>query len=202
MLAQVRRERHSPTRVRDRTELGCAVRDEPAQGRSHVLRQPVRCIAAMTAVTTGRESAQTCRATSTANMLPIMGKVWPGVARSRPTLQRRTLSNVVAIDESPVMEGLLWVGHRRRPGAGHRRRWQELASHRDRSRACRSGRTSSDVFASPRDANTVFVTLNNWQRGDYAPYIVKSTDRGRTLGDRQRQPSRHSMTCGRSRRIT
>ena len=38
----------------------------------------------------------------------------------------------------------------------------------------------SDVFASPRDANTVFVTLNNWQRGDYKPYIVKSTDRGRT----------------------
>ena len=38
----------------------------------------------------------------------------------------------------------------------------------------------TDVFASPRDANTVFVTLNNWQRGDYKPYIVKSTDRGRT----------------------
>ena len=38
----------------------------------------------------------------------------------------------------------------------------------------------SDVFASPRDANTVFVTLNNWQRGDYKPYIVKSADRGRT----------------------
>ncbi|HEX6976459.1 MAG TPA: hypothetical protein VF147_18760, partial [Vicinamibacterales bacterium] len=38
----------------------------------------------------------------------------------------------------------------------------------------------SDVFASPRDANTVFVTLNNWQRGDYKPYIVKSTDRGKT----------------------
>lgn len=39
----------------------------------------------------------------------------------------------------------------------------------------------SDVFASPRDSNTVFVALNNWQRGDYAPYIVKSTDRGRTF---------------------
>jgi hypothetical protein len=38
----------------------------------------------------------------------------------------------------------------------------------------------SDVFASLRDANTVFVALNNWQRGDYGPYLVKSTDRGRT----------------------
>jgi hypothetical protein len=52
----------------------------------------------------------------------------------------------------------------------------------------------SDVFASPRDANTVFVTLNNWQRGDYAPYIVKSADRGRTwtaiTGD---LPARHNV---------
>ena len=24
------------------------------------------------------------------------------------------------------------------------------------------------------------MTLNNWQRGDYKPYVVKSTDRGRT----------------------
>ena len=38
----------------------------------------------------------------------------------------------------------------------------------------------SDVFASPRDANTVFVALNNWQRGDYKPYVVQSSDRGRT----------------------
>ena len=39
----------------------------------------------------------------------------------------------------------------------------------------------SDVAPSTRDVNTVFVALNNWQRGDYKPYIVKSTDRGRTF---------------------
>jgi hypothetical protein len=38
----------------------------------------------------------------------------------------------------------------------------------------------TDVFASPRDVNTVFVALNNWQRGDFNPYLVKSTDRGRS----------------------
>jgi hypothetical protein len=37
------------------------------------------------------------------------------------------------------------------------------------------------VFPSPRDPNTVFATLNNWQRGDYKPYIVKSVDRGKTF---------------------
>ena len=38
----------------------------------------------------------------------------------------------------------------------------------------------ADVFASPLDANVIFVALNNWQRGDYKPYVVKSIDRGRT----------------------
>jgi hypothetical protein len=39
----------------------------------------------------------------------------------------------------------------------------------------------TDVFASPRDSNLMFVALNNWQRGDYKPYLMKSTDRGRTF---------------------
>jgi uncharacterized membrane protein YgcG len=29
--------------------------------------------------------------------------------------------------------------------------------------------------------NTVFVALNNWQRGDFTPYLLRSTDRGRTF---------------------
>jgi hypothetical protein len=36
------------------------------------------------------------------------------------------------------------------------------------------------VQASSRDVNTVFATLNDWNRGNFKPYIVKSTDRGRT----------------------
>jgi hypothetical protein len=36
----------------------------------------------------------------------------------------------------------------------------------------------SDVFASVRDPNAVFVALNNWQRGDYKPYLLKSPTAG------------------------
>ena len=36
------------------------------------------------------------------------------------------------------------------------------------------------MFASTRDADTVFATFNNYQRGDYKPYVYRSTDRGRT----------------------
>src|SRR4029453_19312202 len=38
----------------------------------------------------------------------------------------------------------------------------------------------SDLQPSPRDANVVFATFNNWQRGDYKPYVMKSGDRGQT----------------------
>ena len=52
----------------------------------------------------------------------------------------------------------------------------------------------SDVFASPRDADTVFVAFNNWQRGDYKPYLVKSTDRGRTFTNiTGNLPDRHDV---------
>ena len=38
----------------------------------------------------------------------------------------------------------------------------------------------TDVFPSPHDVNTVFVTLNDFHRGNFKPYLMKSTDLGRT----------------------
>lgn len=110
--------------------------------------------------------------------LPIMGKVWPrgSVALNASTTD---LSNVVAIDESPVLEGLLWVGTDDglvQVSEDGGKNWRRIETFPGVPKFT----YVSDVHASPRDANTVFVTLNNWQRGDYAPYIVRSTDRGRT----------------------
>ena len=40
----------------------------------------------------------------------------------------------------------------------------------------------------------MFVALNNWQRGDYKPYLVKSTDRGRTFTSiAANLPDRHDV---------
>ncbi|MBL0170585.1 MAG: glycosyl hydrolase [Gemmatimonadaceae bacterium] len=124
--------------------------------------------------------------------LPIMGKVWPrgSVALNASTTD---LSNVVAIDESPVMEGLLWVGTddglvQVTEDGG--RNWRRIETFPGVPKFT----YVSDVHASPRDANTVFVTLNNWQRGDYAPYIVRSTDRGRTwVNISANLPARHDV---------
>jgi hypothetical protein len=107
-----------------------------------------------------------------------MGRVWDSTA-IRLNASTTNLSTIVTVDESPLLEGLLYVGTddgllqiSEDGGASWRRvdrfpdvpRWTYV----------------TDVFASPRDVNTVFVALNNWQRGDFNPYLMKSTDRGRT----------------------
>ncbi|MGE5200258.1 MAG: VPS10 domain-containing protein [Rhodospirillaceae bacterium] len=110
--------------------------------------------------------------------IPIMGKLWPpdSIARNTSTT---ALSNIVSLDESPLFEGLIYAGtddglvQVTEDGGKQWRRIEDFPG-------VPKWTYVSDVFASPRDADTVFVTLNNWQRGDYKPYIVRSGDRGRT----------------------
>jgi hypothetical protein len=124
--------------------------------------------------------------------LPIMGKVWPAdsVAYHESTT---ALSNVVSIDESPVLEGLIYAGTddgllQITEDGG--KTWRKV----EQFPGVPQYTYVSDVFASPRDANTVFVALNNWQRGDYKPYIVRSTDRGRTFTNiTGNLPDRHDV---------
>jgi photosystem II stability/assembly factor-like uncharacterized protein len=110
--------------------------------------------------------------------IPIMGKIWPpgSVALNASTT---ALSNIVSLDESPLLEGLIYVGtddglvQVTEDGGKNWRKAEQFPK-------VPQWTYVSDVFASPRAADVVFATLNNWQRGDYKPYIVKSADRGRT----------------------
>ena len=107
-----------------------------------------------------------------------MGKVWPpdSVALNTSTT---ALSNVVSLDESPLLEGLIYAGtddgliQVTEDGGKNWRKIEDFPG-------VPKWTYVSDVFASPRDANLVFATFNNWQRGDYKPYILKSPDRGKT----------------------
>jgi photosystem II stability/assembly factor-like uncharacterized protein len=110
--------------------------------------------------------------------IPIMGKVWPddAIAFHESTT---ALSNVVSIDESPLLDGMVIAGtddglvQITEDGGANWRRVEDFPG-------VPKWTYVSDVAASPRDANVIFVTLNNWQTGDYKPYIVRSDDRGNT----------------------
>jgi len=105
--------------------------------------------------------------------------VWPSgsIALHESTT---ALSTIVSIDESPLLEGLIYVGtddgllQVTEDGGKSWRKVEDFPG-------VPKWTYVSDVFASPRDSNLVFVALNNWQTGDYKPYLLKSTDRGRTF---------------------
>jgi hypothetical protein len=110
--------------------------------------------------------------------ISIMGKVWPreSVAFNQATTQ---LSTITTLDESPLLSDLIYVGtfdgllQVTEDGGKNWRKIEKLPGLPEYTAV-------TDVLASTRDANTVFATFNNYQRGDFKPYVYKSTDRGRT----------------------
>ena len=112
------------------------------------------------------------------NALPVMGKVWgpDAVAKNQSTA---FYSNVSAIAESFKQEGLLYVGtddgllQVSEDGGTHWRKIESFAGVPANTYVQR-------IIASPIDAKTVFVAFDNHQNGDFAPYLMKSTDAGRT----------------------
>ena len=113
------------------------------------------------------------------NQLPVMGKVWSvdTVAKNRST---SPYGNIVAMSESPLVEGLLYAGtddgifQVREPGQEWRRLdVNELDAGPDLGYL-------GEVFASRHQADTVYMAVNQHKNADFKPYLLKSTDRGRT----------------------
>jgi photosystem II stability/assembly factor-like uncharacterized protein len=112
------------------------------------------------------------------NQLKVMGRVWSvdAVAKNRST---SFYGNIVALDESPVAENLLYVGtddgliQVSEDGGGTWRRQERFPGVPERTYV-------ADLHASPHDASVVYAALNNHKSGDFKPYLLKSTDRGRT----------------------
>ncbi len=112
------------------------------------------------------------------NTLEVMGKVWSvdAVAKNAST---SFFGNLVAMAESPLSEGLLYVGSddglvqvTENGGSD----WRKI----DRFRGVPDMTYVSDLEASQHDSDTVYAAFDNHKMGDFKPYLLRSADRGRT----------------------
>lgn len=114
------------------------------------------------------------------NKLKVMGRVW-GVDAVAKNASTSLYGTIVALDESPVVEGLIYVGTddgmvQVTEDGGETWTKIEKFGNLDVPEFGYINDIEADLF----DADTVYVAVNNHKRGDFKPYVVKSTDRGKT----------------------
>lgn len=112
------------------------------------------------------------------NSLPVMGKVWgpDAIAKNQSTA---LYGNASALAESPVKEGLIYVGTDDgliQVTENNGKNWRKI----DKFPGVPDMSYVSRVFASQHDANTVYAAFNNHQNGDFKPYLLKSADTGKS----------------------
>jgi len=112
------------------------------------------------------------------NRLRMMGRVWSVDAVAKNT-STSFFGNIVALDESPRREGLLYVGTDDgliQVSENGGESWRAL----DHVAGVPDTTYVSDIAASRHADGTVYATFNNQKAGDFKPYVMKSTDFGRT----------------------
>ena len=112
------------------------------------------------------------------NKFKVMGTTWgpDAVAYHQST---SIYGNLVAIDESPVQEGLLYLGTDDgilQITEDNGSNWRQIKSFP----GIPAGTYINDIMADKFEANTVYVAFNNHKNGDFKPYILKSTDKGKS----------------------
>ncbi len=112
------------------------------------------------------------------NRLPMMGRVWSvdAVAKNNST---SFYGNIVALDESPLQDGLLAVGTddglvQISENAGGS--WRRI----DAFPGVGESAYVSRVLFSRHAKHTLYATFDRHKMGDFKPYVLKSTDLGRT----------------------
>jgi photosystem II stability/assembly factor-like uncharacterized protein len=112
------------------------------------------------------------------NTLPVMGRVW-GVDAVAKGASTSWYGNIVSLAESPLQEGLIYVGtddglvQVTEDGGKNWRKIDHIAGVPDMTYV-------SCLAASQHDANVVYAAFDNHKTGDFKPYVLKSSDRGKT----------------------
>lgn len=112
------------------------------------------------------------------NQLKVMGRVWEpeAVMKNKST---SIYGNIVAMDESPISAGLLYVGtddglvQVSENGGDSWTKYESFPGVPARTYV-------NALVASQHDENTVYAVFNNHKEGDFKPYVLKSNNRGKS----------------------
>jgi photosystem II stability/assembly factor-like uncharacterized protein len=112
------------------------------------------------------------------NQLPVFGRLQSvdAVAKNAST---SFYGNIVSLDESPLVAGLLYIGTDDgliQVSEDGGRNWRK----QDTFPGVPDGTYVSCLRASRHAANVVYAAFDNHKQGDFKPYLFKSADRGRT----------------------
>ena len=123
------------------------------------------------------------------NKLDVMGRVWSVDAIAKNT-STSTYGALIAVDESPLQEGLIYAGtddgliHVTSDGGENWSMVDTFADVPDMSLV-------EDIIASHHDADVAYAVFDNHKRGDYKPYVLKTVNRGKNwIQIRNNLPSR------------
>ncbi|HKE59106.1 MAG TPA: hypothetical protein VKB46_20500 [Pyrinomonadaceae bacterium] len=110
--------------------------------------------------------------------LPVMGKVW-GIDAVAKNASTAFFGNASALAESPKKDGLIYVGTddgliQITEDGG--KNWRKV----DKFPGVGEMAYVSRIIASNSDANTAYASFDNHQNNDFKPYLLKTTDAGRT----------------------
>ena len=128
------------------------------------------------------------------DLLPVFGKIQPPEAVAKH-VSTSFYGNIVALAESLKTEGLLYVGtddgliQVTEDGGKNWRKVEKFPGVPERTYV-------SKLVASQHDAGAVFASFDNHKNADFKPYLLKSTDAGKTwasiAGD---LPDRGTVYC-------
>jgi len=112
------------------------------------------------------------------NKLEVMGTTWSSESVWH-NVWTSFFGNIVALDESPLVEGLIYVGtddgliQVTEDGGKTWRRIESFPGVPEMTYV-------SHIIASRHDPDAVYALFNNHKMGDFKPYVLKSVDRGRS----------------------
>jgi photosystem II stability/assembly factor-like uncharacterized protein len=112
------------------------------------------------------------------NKMKVMDRVWEmdGVEKNKSTT---IFGNIVAMDESPVQKGLLYIGTDDgliQITEDDGKTWYTV----ENVSGVPEMTYVNSIVCSQHNANLVYAVFNNHKQGDFKPYIARSNDKGRT----------------------